>query len=154
MKSTGGRIAVLIGVVVLVVAAFLILRPTEDEGGGAPVAQETDGGSSGGGQGGGGGGGDEPKPKPKPEPAATEIEVKDGSPVGGVENVEVEKGDDVELVVVSDVEDEVHVHGYDEYIDVSPGKPARVDFTADLEGIFEIELHGSHAEIARLEVSP
>ena len=153
MKSTGGRIAVLIGVIILVGAAFLILRPTEDEDGGEPVAQQADGGSSGGGQGGGaGGGGDEPKPKPKP--AATEIEIKDGSPVGGVENVEVEKGDDVELVVNSDVEDEVHVHGYDEYIDVSPGKPARVDFTADLEGIFEIELHGSHAQIAQLEVSP
>ena len=41
MKSTGGRIAVVVGMVALAVVAFLILRPTDDDGddgGAAPVA--------------------------------------------------------------------------------------------------------------------
>jgi hypothetical protein len=154
MNSTGGRIAVAAAVVAVAVVAFLVLRPTAEDGGedATTAVQETAGGSSDGGQGDDQGSKDEPRPKP--QPAAIEIEVMDGAPVGGVEDIAVDRGDSVEMVVDSDAPEEIHVHGYEEFADVAPGKPARLDFEADIEGVFEVELEGSHVQIARLEVTP
>jgi FtsP/CotA-like multicopper oxidase with cupredoxin domain len=88
------------------------------------------------------------------EPAATRIRVRGGAPVGGVQTIEVEKGDRIRLTVSSDQSDEVHVHGYDLERPVGPDAPARFSFTADADGIFEVELHGSGTQIASLEVQP
>jgi hypothetical protein len=93
-------------------------------------------------------------PAAAPEPAATLIRVRAGAPVGGVKNIEVEKGDRIRFTVSSDQSDEVHVHGYDLEKPVAPEAPARFSFTADADGIFEVELHGSDAQIASLEVHP
>ena len=40
------------------------------------------------------------------------ITVKNAVPVGGIQRASVTKGDEVTLVVHSDVADEIHVHGY------------------------------------------
>jgi hypothetical protein len=88
------------------------------------------------------------------EPAATRISVRGGDPVGGVKTIEVEKGDRIRFTVSSDQSDEVHVHGYDIERPVGPGAPASFNFSADADGIFEVELHGSGAQIASLEVQP
>jgi hypothetical protein len=93
-------------------------------------------------------------PAASPQPAATPIRVRDGAPVGGVTTIEVEKGDRIRFTVSSDQSDEVHVHGYDLERPVGPDAPARFSFTADADGIFEVELHGSGAQIASLEVQP
>jgi hypothetical protein len=93
-------------------------------------------------------------PAAPPQPAATRIQVRGGEPVGGVETIEVEQGDRIRFTVSSDQSDEVHVHGYDLERPVAPGAPARFSFTADADGIFEVELHGSGAQIASLEVQP
>jgi plastocyanin len=93
-------------------------------------------------------------PAAPPQPAATRIRVRGGEPVGGVETIEVQRGDRIRFTVSSDQPDEVHVHGYDLERPVAPGAPARFSFTADADGIFEVELHGSHAQIASLEVQP
>jgi plastocyanin len=93
-------------------------------------------------------------PAAPPQPAATRIRVRGGEPVGGVETIEVERGDTIRFTVSSDQPDEVHVHGYDLERPVAPGAPARFSFTADADGIFEVELHGSHTQIASLEVQP
>jgi hypothetical protein len=93
-------------------------------------------------------------PAANPEPAATRIRVRDGAPLGGVTTIEVEKGDRIRFTVSSDQSDEVHVHGYDLERPVAPDAPARFSFTADADGIFEVELHGSGAQIASLEVQP
>ena len=79
--------------------------------------------------------------------------------VGGAKRIEVEKGDTVRLLVRSDVQDEIHVHGYDLYGDTAPGKPARFKFKAKLEGEYEMEGHqagdqGLDPLIARLVVTP
>ncbi len=58
------------------------------------------------------------------------------------------------LVVSSDVVDEVHLHGYDKSVDVTPGTPARLAFVASLPGRFEVELEDRALQIADLEVSP
>ncbi|MGH8867011.1 MAG: hypothetical protein ACRDYU_03310 [Actinomycetes bacterium] len=57
--------------------------------------------------------------------------------------VAVSQGDTVRIAVRSDASDGVHVHGYDEEIEVEPGKPATLDLTADQTGLFEVETHES-----------
>src|SRR3954453_23311641 len=46
----------------------------------------------------------------------------------------------VSLVVTIDVADEVHLHGYDKHVDVPKNGTATLTFTANLPGIFEVEL--------------
>jgi FtsP/CotA-like multicopper oxidase with cupredoxin domain len=88
----------------------------------------------------------------KPEPE--QIEVQGGEPVDGIQKIEVEKGDRVEIEVTADEADEVHLHGYDVTKEVGPGKTAKFGFKANLEGIYEIELHHHATPIGRLTVKP
>ena len=93
------------------------------------------------------------------EPAVHRIEIKGGKPVGGVQDIKVTKGDQVTIVVSADAEDDIHLHGYDIEKPVEPGKPATFRFTADIEGIFEIESHvaedaGREPLMGKLTVEP
>jgi hypothetical protein len=94
------------------------------------------------------------KKQPKPKPEVTTIVVKGGEPVGGVQELEYTRGDEVRFDVEADIAEEVHVHGYDVIEEVAPGEVARFDFPADIEGGFEVELEGSHTQIAELTVEP
>lgn len=92
-------------------------------------------------------------------PPATRINVKGGVAQGGVESIEVAKGDTVRIVVMSDTADEIHLHGYDIEKEAAPGKPARFKFKATLEGAFELESHeaehaGKEPLLARVLVGP
>jgi hypothetical protein len=88
------------------------------------------------------------------EPVVVKVVVAGGVPKGGIVRETARKGDRVVLVVTSDEADEVHVHGYDLYRDLVPGKAARLVFVAKLPGRFEIELHERVSQIADLTVRP
>ena len=90
----------------------------------------------------------------KPRPQPTMVEVRGGSPVAGVKGISARKGETVRLVVSSDSPQEIHLHGYDITRDAAPGKPARFEFKADIEGVFEVKLEGPHTQVAKLEVRP
>jgi hypothetical protein len=81
------------------------------------------------------------------------VVVENAEPVGGVQRYEVDEGDEVVLIVQADVEDEVHLHGYDLAADVAPDHPARIRFTADAVGEFEFELEDRGVPIGELVVS-
>ncbi len=81
-----------------------------------------------------------------------EVEVSDGQVVGGVRRVEVDTGERVLLVVTSDVADEVHVHGVDITGEVEAGGTVDVDFSADVPGVFEIELEERGLQLVELVV--
>ena len=66
--------------------------------------------------------------------------------------VTVATGEKVRIRVQSDVADEVHVHSYDLKKDVAPGKPAVIEFTADVPGSFEVELEEAHRKLIDLLV--
>ncbi len=72
--------------------------------------------------------------------------------VMGEPRVEVALGEMVTLVVTSDTADEVHVHGYDLYLDLEPGVSAQLEFVADVPGIFEVELEDARLLLTDLEV--
>ena len=62
-------------------------------------------------------------------------------------------GESVTLKVTSDVADHVHVHGYDLFTDVAAGDPVTIEFSADIPGVFEVELEDSGLLLLELEVS-
>jgi hypothetical protein len=95
-----------------------------------------------------------PEPPPQPQVTTVRIVVRDGKVVGGLQRTTVDQGKRVALVVSSDVADEVHLHGYDKMVDVTPGKPARLVFVASLPGRFEVELEDRGLQIADIEVRP
>jgi len=153
--SKAGRWGLVALAAAVVVAAFLIARPGDDDGDSgnqaASTATETEASPT----------ATAPSaPKPPPDgPSATVIELTGFEPAGGVVDVDATKGDPVRIVVRSDVADEIHIHGYDISRDAAPGKPARFQFDATIEGVFEIESHeaehaGKDALIARLVVEP
>jgi hypothetical protein len=66
--------------------------------------------------------------------------------------VRVDLGQKVRVQVEADRAEEVHVHGYDLKGDVAPGKPAVIDFTANVPGVFEVELEESGLKLFELQV--
>jgi hypothetical protein len=82
-----------------------------------------------------------------------EIRYADESVTGGVSRWDVSQGDTVDLVVTSDIADDVHLHGYDRLTPVAAGDTATLRFVANLPGVFDVELEQRGVLVARLEVS-
>ena len=148
--SNGARIGLLVGTIAALVLAFVLLSPGDDEPdtATAPTVPAPAPSSP----------GDDPAKTTAmtpPAPAFETIRIQGAKPVGGVQTVTVKKGDRVRIRVTSpDTSDEIHLHGYDKYADVAPGRAARFSFEANAEGIFEIELHGTGTQIGKLVVEP
>ena len=146
MGSNGARAAVLVAALAAVVVLFVVLSGADDEEPQATTAATTT----------------EPEPteggqeeKEKPEnPGVATIVVKNGQPVGGVQDLEFTKGEDIVFRVRTDVADHVHFHGYDVFMDVAAGGEVRFDVPADVEGVFEVELEDRAVPIAEITVSP
>jgi hypothetical protein len=82
------------------------------------------------------------------------IQVKDEKPVGGIQKIDVKKGDPVQFTVDSDSAQEIHVHGYDFEKDVPANGKVSFSFPAKIDGSFVIELEEPGVQIAALNVSP
>ena len=82
------------------------------------------------------------------------IVIKDGQPVGGVQELTFTQGDDIQFIVDSDVSDEVHFHGYDIGMDVETGGQVEFDVPATDTGVFEVELEERVVPIAEITVNP
>ncbi|MGH2981289.1 MAG: hypothetical protein ACRDKV_04490 [Solirubrobacterales bacterium] len=136
-----------IGAGVVIVAAaivlFVVLQGGDDGSDGAseraPAAAKQQAGDA------------EPKPAPVPL-----VSVAGGEPVGGVQDLRFTSGERIRFEVRSDVDGEVHVHGYELSKQVKAGGRVGFDFPADLEGGYEVELHqeGGEVQIADLVIAP
>jgi type V secretory pathway adhesin AidA len=87
-----------------------------------------------------------PTPTPKPQPPLLVA--------GKVTKLRFDEGETVRFRARSAETEEIHVHGYDRYVDLPAGKTVTESFKAGITGIFEIELHGSGEVIAELRVDP
>jgi hypothetical protein len=85
-------------------------------------------------------------------PQRVEVRYANGVVQGGVGRVAVALGRPVELVVSSDVGDEVHLHGYDREADVAAGGAVASSFLANRVGVFEAELESRRALLVQFEV--
>lgn len=146
--TRGQRVGMLALAAIVAAAAFVILRPQGEGPVTAerqPVAQgDQDGETRSASQ----------RRKPEVAPSYTTIRLRDGRPVGGVKEISLDSGDTARLEIRSDRPAELHIHGYDRYVDVQPGESARTRFRADLEGVFEVEDHDTAVTVAELKVSP
>ena len=67
--------------------------------------------------------------------------------------IKVKAGQTVLVKVISDADDELHIHCYDKELELTPGKAASVKFTANMKGTFEVETHKSGKLVVKLVVS-
>jgi hypothetical protein len=155
MQSNGTRIAALLVTLAVIVGLFFAFKGGNDDDSTTATtattdtaATTTDGSGSGSGS-----AGEKKKEKPA-DSSVPVIEVVGGQPQGGIAGLDFNQGDEIRFDVTSDAADEVHVHGYDIEEEVPAGGTAKFDFPADLEGVFEVELHGSETQIAELTVNP
>ena len=66
----------------------------------------------------------------------------------------IEQGQEVSLRVISDIADEVHLHGYDLNTDLESNKEGQLNFKADKTGRFEFELEDHKTLLGVIEVYP
>lgn len=88
-----------------------------------------------------------------PADATINVMYMDGEISGVDGQAAVSLGDLVDIIVISDVAEEVHLHSYDLLVNLQPGEPGTIRFTADVPGIFEVELEESGRLLFRLQVS-
>jgi len=136
------RIGLLVAAVVVAVVAVILISGGDDEDSSSTdnTAQTTTTGGNG-------------SSKPA-APAVPTITIKDGKPVGGEQEIEVDKGDTIQFKVKSDEDHEIHMHGYDIAKDVEAGGTVTYNVPADIDGIFEIEIEDLKEPIAELRVNP
>jgi FlaG/FlaF family flagellin (archaellin) len=80
------------------------------------------------------------------------IYVVGGKPKGGIQKLVYNKGQQVLFTVVSDVADEIHVHGFNFKKDVARNGSVTFSFPATDQGGHVIELESRGEQIAELEV--
>ena len=80
------------------------------------------------------------------------VAVSDGKVTPKPRRVEVPLGSQIHLQVTSDVDDELHVHGFDVEEPLEAGRTTTVKLTADQQGVFEVETHETELELLQLEV--
>ena len=81
-------------------------------------------------------------------------EVNKGQRVSGPDRIIAQQGQHVQIEVLSDRDDELHLHGYDLHLPLPPGKPVTLSLRAEHSGRFVLELHKQHLSLAALEVHP
>ena len=79
----------------------------------------------------------------------------------GDQVIRLTQGQLVEIVWTTDQAAELHIHGYDIRIDISPDAPAETSFTAHATGRFAVTSHGfggdhghGHETLVYIEVYP
>jgi hypothetical protein len=147
MQSNLVRLFLAAAAVAVAVLLFVVLSDDDEPSGTSATEVVEDDGAAGGGK---------PQQPKTQEPEIATIEVEGGQPVGGVEELEYTVGDRVQVEVTSDLAGDVDVHGYEIEEPVEAGGSVTLDFPAEIEGVFEIELHRheGEAQIAELTVNP
>ena len=140
------RIGLIVAAIVVAVVAVIVLSGGDDDdssdnGTAAQTTTTTTGGT-------------QTTPGKAPEPEVPTITIKGGKPVGGVEEIELDKGDTLQFRVKSDEEHEIHLHGYDIEKEVAAGGQVAYKLTADIDGLFEVEIEDLKQQIAEVRVNP
>jgi len=140
VRSTGARAGLLVALAAIAVVLFIVLSDDEDSGSNGESTTTAAG-----------------TVPPGEGEGETVIEVRNSEPVGGVKEIEVDRGERVSFQVRLDQPaEEIHVHGY-ELTEPAERSPVEVTFPAKIDGLFEVELHpadGTDVQLAELRVNP
>jgi hypothetical protein len=84
------------------------------------------------------------------------FDIKKGQVEKKLRTIKVNQGDKIELNWKVDQLTELHLHGYDIKLNISPGQPEKMIFEAQIAGRFPVGIHGSgsHGKIIYLEIYP
>lgn len=92
----------------------------------------------------------------EPDPTADVVEitvsVRDGKVTPKPHRVDVKLGSTIRLQVTSDVDDVLHVHGFDVEEPLEAGRTTTVELTADQPGLFEVETHETELQLLQIAV--
>ena len=96
------------------------------------------------------------------ETSAFDIHIVDRQVTADTKLVRVTQGDEVVMLWHTDEAVSVHLHGYDIELEVKPGEPARMAFSAHATGRFPVTSHGfaggddhhGHQTLLYFEVHP
>ena len=89
-----------------------------------------------------------------------EITIRDRKLVRDSDVIRITQGDEVELVWITDEVANLHLHGYDIELDITPEAPAIMAFKAHATGRYPITSHGfgehqhGHETLLYIEVYP
>ncbi|CAA9477847.1 MAG: hypothetical protein AVDCRST_MAG69-565 [uncultured Solirubrobacteraceae bacterium] len=145
--SRNQRLTLVAIAALIAVVAFVALRPSDDpttasnarpaaeRESAAPAADDSTRSAT-----------DRPERRRKPKPPLLVA--------GSERTLRYTKGETVRFRVRHPTPEEVHVHGYDVAEDLPAGRTVTVQFPAELEGIFEVELEGSHTPLGSIRVDP
>ena len=86
------------------------------------------------------------------KPVTITITAVNGRPVGGIQRPTVKNGQTVRLVIKTNVGTQVHLHGYTIEKTIKKGVPTVIQFVANVQGRFALELHPMDAQLAQLTV--
>ncbi|MEM8925614.1 MAG: hypothetical protein AAGD35_19080 [Actinomycetota bacterium] len=84
---------------------------------------------------------------------AIDVSVADGEIDVESSRIDVALGSEVTITVEADIVEHAHLHGYDIFADIAPGSPGVITFTADVPGVFEVELEDSRTFLFEVAVS-
>jgi hypothetical protein len=153
--SRNQRLAIVAGALAVLVLAFVLVSPgDEDDEGPASAAQTATAPERDRSQDEAASPATTETAPAEPEPVRATLRIEGGRPAGGEQTVTARRGDLVRITISGDAPGEVHLHGYDIERPVAPGEPARLNFTANAEGVFELEEHDTGAVLAKVEVRP
>ncbi len=86
------------------------------------------------------------------EATTIHLDITAEAPAGPVEE-QVPLGSTVTLEVTSDVDAVLHVHGYEEELELTAGETTEKTFKASMTGAFEVETHDPDAVWIKLVVA-
>jgi hypothetical protein len=153
MQSRRAGIAVAVLGVAVAVVLFIVLSGGDDDDSSseATTAAVTTTTTT---DGGGGGGETTTKTTTPTKPEFPTIEIENGEPVGGVQDLSFDAGEDIRFRVESDADWEIHFHGYELSENVKAGGEVEFDVPATAEGVFEVEIEETATHIAEITVNP
>jgi hypothetical protein len=92
-------------------------------------------------------------PSATPAGVVVHIDLVNGKPATRPQAiVKVNKGETFTLIATSDKAYEIHIHGYDKKLQLTPGQTGTVSFTADQTGTFEVEIEDTSTHLFNLQV--
>jgi hypothetical protein len=91
--------------------------------------------------------------KRTPATRSAQVFVVGCKPKGGINKIDVNQNDTLNLAVTSDCADEIHVHGYNYHKEVPANGTVNFSFKTTITGTFVIELESRGQQIASLRVN-
>lgn len=93
-------------------------------------------------------------PTPEANAKTFELVIRSKELAFGSSVIKVNEGDEVTLKITSDEEEELHIHAYDNFVELVPNEQATLTFMAKISGRFPFELEKSKVELGVIEVQP